>query len=177
VSTIVERAETLREQAGAIKRYSDLTLYRILSGVLELCEANPIEQEELRRAYADKPLPEGKNRTYVEKGSDIYQLACRYIFHGAEHRANVNRYAIALRRATERQLRSHDLIAWLAGNGGINALYVTRPLDREVVKTKCLRLDVPITVTKGQEFTLRLIRTPENSYRVLSMSERTTDPS
>lgn len=177
MATIVERAETLRTQADTIKRYSDLTLYRILSGALELCEANPIEQDELRRAYAAKPRPDGENRTYVEKGSDIYQLACRYIFHGVEHHANVNRYAIALRRAAERQIRGQDLTEWLVRNGGINALYVTRPLGKTTVKTKCLHLDVPITVTKDQEFTLRLIRTPENKYRVLHMSDQTTDDS
>ena len=175
--TIVERADILHEAAGAIKRHSDKALYRILAGALGLCEANPTDQEELRRAYAEKPKADGKNRSYVEKGSDIYQLACRYIFHSTDNAANVNRYAITIRRAAERQIRSEDLITWLSQNGGINALYMTRPLERATIVTKSLQLETAITVQKDQPFTLRLIRTAENKYRVLTLSEHATDGS
>jgi hypothetical protein len=52
-------------------------------------------------------------------------------------------------------------------NGGINALYLRRPLSRTTVLTKCLRLLEQIDVPKSGQFTLTLERMPENAYRVV----------
>lgn len=170
--TIARFAMSLQERASVIaaNRHSDAKLYAILADCMDLAVLclDPEKEKELRSlAGALPPLP-GKKRHYIEKGSDIYQLVARYVFHGEKVSANINRYAITLRAAKERQIQGNDLAEWLARNGGINALYLSRPLVRTTVRTKCLRLTTQIEVPKDKEFTITLRRTPENAFEVLS---------
>lgn len=164
-------ARSLQQQAGTIvaRRQSDGVLYSVLVGCMKLCERciDPAEEAELRRLCRSIPPLPGKKRTYVERGSDVYQLAARFVFQGESNSANTNRYAISLRMAAQMQIRSDALGEWLRENGGVNALYLRRPLDRVTVSTKCLRLTSAITVPKSGPFTITLRRTPENAYEVV----------
>ncbi len=169
--SIAEFARALQTTAGDIvaRRVSDSSLYAVLAGCMEICERcrDAAEEAELRRLCAALPPLPGRNRTYVERGSDIYQAVARFVFHGEKKSANMNRYAHSLRQAALLQIRSSDLAAWLATEGGINALYLRRPLTRTTVSTKCLRLSESITVPKDKPFTLTLRRSPENVYIVM----------
>ncbi len=171
---IIEQIIARCEHALAIarhKKHADIHLYHVLKDCLEICEVclrDRAEEAALDRLLAGLPTRPGKNRCYVEKGSDIYQKVCRYMFHAEEHPANTNRYAITLREAAARQIGSATLVQALKTGGGINALYLQRPLERDVVSTKCLRLDRQITHRKSERFTLVLKRRPDNSYEVLA---------
>jgi len=168
--TLEEQARSIKSSASQIiaKRQSDTTLDTVLGGCMELCErcGDPGEEIKMRSLVLSLPR-EGRNRIYVQRGSDVYQLVARYVFYGEEHTGNINRYAHSLRQASLLQIRSADLPAWLRDNGGVNALYLRRPLERTDVTTKCLRLTASITVSKEGIFTLTLRRTPENTYEVL----------
>lgn len=134
----------------------------------ELCIADINQDIELGRVIAS--LPRGdKNRQYVERGSDAYQRVCRYVFFGEEHTANINRYAIALREAGKQGVTSSTLRKRLQ-NGGVNQFYLKRPLHRQVISTRCIRLDRQITHNKFKSFTLELKRNDDNSYSVVSSS-------
>jgi hypothetical protein len=152
-------------------------LYRVLAGCMELCERcelDPADRAELEQLFASQPR-EG-NRRYVEKGSDIYVFVCRYVFHD-DTRANANRYSHCLRQAALQQIGSNTLADHLANNGGLNALYMRRPLDRTTVETKCLRLTESIVCPKTGRFTVTLERQPDNTYRPWSvLPASTTEP-
>lgn len=168
---LIEQARSLQNEASHItaRRQSDGRLYAVLGGCMQLCErcGDPSEEAAMRALVATLgPLP-GKKRHYVERGSDVYQLVARFVFHGEAHSANTNRYAHSLRQAALLQIRGADLAGWLAENGGVNALYMRRPLERGDVSTKCLRLTDSIVVPKHGTFTLVLRRTAENAYDVV----------
>ncbi len=153
------------------KRHADATLYRVLADCLEIaevCQRDAAEMEVLDQLIEQLPLLEGRTRQYVEKGSDIYQRTCRFMFHGEEHTANTNRYAITLREAARQGIKSRKLIAELA-QGGINRFFLSRPSQTATVATKCLRLDRQIQHHKGATITLRLKRTVDNIYEVLDI--------
>jgi hypothetical protein len=172
--SVVEEANRLREiaHAGPIgKRHSSFELYDLLQKCMALairCR-DPREFEALENAIREQPS-EGKGR-WVLRTSDEYLLVCRYVFprsgHGKGELSNASRYASCLRQAAQRQIRSSELAAWLRENGGINALFLRRPLKRRSVCTKVLHLTESIEVPKDREFTLTLRRTPENTFEVI----------
>ncbi len=172
MSNIVELADALRLRCeGAIKRNSDFALYGVLAGILQLCEMDASAHSELREECKNKQLVTDKNRTYFETKSDIFIVACRYVFNNEKKYANISRYATSLRIASEdKGVTSENLVTYLSKNGGINALYLSRPMIRTTVKTKCLRLANEITVDKNKEFTIRLIRLSDNTYKVLEFN-------
>lgn len=170
MTTITELAVRTRKDASEVvqrhKKRASFQLYTVLASCLELCERcdqHPIERIELERLFESQPH-EG-NRRYVESGSDIYVLVCRFVFAGT-HRTNAIRYSQALREAVKLQIRSGELEQRLRQNGGINALYFRRPLTIESVSTKTLRLARSITVPRGRPFTLTLQWTAENTFQV-----------
>lgn len=151
------------------KRGASAVLYRVLADCLEICEVchrDKGELEVLNQLIGELPLVHGNKRLYVEKGSDTYQRTCRFMFHGEEHTANINRYAIALREAARQGIKSKGLIRELS-NGGIAKFFLARPSNIDMVATKCLRLDTQIQHHKGATITLRLKRDMENVYHVL----------
>lgn len=170
--TLEEQARNIKSSASQIiaKRQSDTTLYTVLGGCMELCErcGDPGEEAKMRVLANSLPPRPGRSKHFIERGSDVYQLVARYVFYGEEDRSNINRYAHSLRQAGLIQIRGADLPGWLKDNGGINALYMRRPLERNDVTTRCLRLTESITVPKDKSFTLTLRRTPENTFEVLS---------
>lgn len=167
---LIEKLNQTQAAASLITsgRVSDLRLYSVLASALAACEQciDPVEEALLRRSFKALPVTGTQNRQYVNKSSDVSSLVCRYIFIG-DILANASRYAHALREAQKLQIRSDDLVEWLKDNGGVNALYLRRPVARKDVRTKCLRLTTQIVVPKGRAFILTLLRTEENSYEVL----------
>lgn len=159
------------------KKHADLQLYQVLADCLEIaeiCLRDIVEYEVLNRLIGELPIIGGKTRQYVERSSDIYQRTCRFMFHGEEHTANVNRYAICLREAAKQQVTSKILIRELR-DGGINKFFLSRPSqnqEREVA-TKCLRLDRQIRHYKSAVIRLVLRRTVEGAYEVLEFDDGT----
>jgi len=151
------------------KRGHNAELYRALVLAMqasELCLADAEQDLALGRLIAELPRG-GKNRQYVERGSDAYQRVCRYVFFGEEHTANIHRYATALREAHGAGVFSRDLMAHLR-KGGVNQFYLKRPLRNPVISTRCIRLDRAIVHNKAEAFTLTLRRNDDNSYEVVS---------
>lgn len=177
MSSVARQAEDLRKlaESGPIgKRHSSFELYDLLAGCMALAErcADAAVHEEMRGLVVEQHHRTGQNRRYVERGSDAYILVCRYVFSnlrsaGAE-RSNASRYAHALREAAKQGITSATLGAKLR-EGGINALFLSRPLAARTVTTRTLYLTEPITVDKAQPFTLTLRRTADNRYDVVAV--------
>lgn len=176
--SVAAEAKRLREIAekGPIgKRHSSFALYDILAKCMALanrCRRSLKDRDELVGLLRLQPHT-GKRGRYIEKASDEYTLVCRFVFaedRGSAERSNSSRYAMALRQAAERQIGSDDLVDVLRNKGGINALFLRRPLDRADVVTKCLNLARSIEAPKGKKFTLTLRRLPDNTYDVLANS-------
>lgn len=168
VELIISRSP-VAELMSRHKSGADAVLYRVLADCMEICEVcerDPFELDVLNYLIGQLPLVHGNKRLYVERGSDIYQRTCRFMFHGEEHTANVNRYAISLREAARKGIKSNGLIRELS-NGGIRKFFLARPNQAEMVATKCLMLDTQIQHHKGATITLRLKRDMENVYHVL----------
>lgn len=170
VGDILDRiAHAGRVIVGRHKKHADVSLYRTLADCLEIaeaCLADPAELAVLNGRIGE--LARASNRRlYVEKASDVFQRVCRYVFHGEEHTANTNRYAISLREAHASGVRSGQLVQSLINLGGINKFYLGRKNEIESVSAKALRLDRPITHRKDEEIALRLRRLPDNTYEVI----------
>jgi hypothetical protein len=160
-----------REQAEEItarhKKLSSFRLYAVLAPVMEVCERagrDPSERAQLEKLLSTQPH-EG-NRRFVEKGSDIYTVVCRYVFHSSGNRANLYRYAEALRQAAAIQVGSSILAHWLRHNGGINALYFRRDAVRKPARLKVLRLLETIEFPRDRPFKLTLEWTDQNAFKV-----------
>lgn len=106
---------------------------------------------------------------YVEAGSDIFVLVCRFVFAGT-NRANAIRYSQCLREAVKLGIEAKDLAAWLRQNGGVNALYFRRPLESRTSTTRTLRLARSVTFPRDKPFTLTLQWGTDNAFRVLDKS-------
>lgn len=177
MTTVTEEALRLQREAhaGPIgKRHSSFALYDLLAKCMELverCRRSPADLSELEALVREQPS-EGKGR-WVLKTSDEYLLVCRFVFprRGTSkgELSNASRYAHCLREAAKRQIWPGELSGWLKQHGGINALYLRRPLTRTAVFAKTLRLTESIEVPKEGEFTLTLRRTPENAFEVVSI--------
>ena len=174
--SVAQEAMRLRAiaHAGPIgKRHSSFELYDLLAKCYALANRckKPEAFEELSRLLREQPC-EGKGR-WVLKTSDEFLLVCRYVFprkgHGRGELTNASRYAHCLRQAEKRNIPPHELASWLRENGGVNALFLRRPLIRKTVKTKTLYLAEQIEVWKNKPFTLTLKRLPDNRYEVLEV--------
>lgn len=152
------------------KKHASFQLYSVLSPCLELCERcelDPAERAILDRLFADQPKGD-RNRKYVEKGSDIYVLVCRFVFTSTDY-TNAMRYAHCLREASKAQISSAELVAWLKTNGGVNALYFRRPLTAQSVSMKTLHLSSPVMVSRTTEFTLQLRWNSDNTFAAVRL--------
>lgn len=169
--SISNLARQTREDAEEVtqrhKKLSSFRLYAVLAPCMELCERcerDPAERAELDRLFAEQPK-EG-NRRYVEKGSNIYQAVCRYVFHNTDG-TNTNRYAQALNEAAKLQISSRDLEDWLKENGGVNALYFRRPLSVRVTELKVLRLNRSVTFSRDTPLRLVLQWQTDNTFKII----------
>lgn len=175
MTEIAALAKECRAAARAVisrhQKLASLDLYRVLSRTMALCEAASLSnsaQDDLRDLIAAEPGE--RNRAYVERGSDIYTLACRYVFMGDESAANICRYAHALREAEKLGVHSAELFDRLRDQGGVNALYLRRPLKAQFASAKMLRLDRSVCFPKHGSFTLSLRRSADNVFTVLEVS-------
>lgn len=175
--SIADEAEQLRQraEAGPIgKRHSSFELYALLADCMALADRcrDPGEYEALRMAITMQG-GDGGPRRYVERNSDEYILVCRYVFSDrkpGKERSNASRYAHALREAAKRQINSKTLEAHLRTAGGINALFLARPLEARSCTLKTLYLAHAITVPKQGWFTVSLSRKPDGSFEVKEMA-------
>lgn len=182
MTSIREEAARLKRtaHAGPIgKRHSSFELYELLAECLALahrCKRDQRDRADLEQLFIEQS---GGSRRYVEKGSDEFILVCRYVFptgSRSAERSNASRYAFVLREATNRRIHSSTLCEWLKTQGGLNALYMHRPLTRTTVKTKSLRLTQSIEVPKEGCFTVTLVRTGEGAFDVISVENKSVEP-
>lgn len=165
--------QTRQNAADVVARHKKLASYRLYAilaptmEVCERCERNPQERAEIDRLFASQPRGD-QNRRYVERGSDIYVLVCRFVFAGT-NRSNAIRYAQALREAAKLQIGSGELDEWLRKNGGVAALYFRRPLESRSSSTRTLRLDRSITFPRDKMFVITLQWGTENAFRVIEL--------
>lgn len=152
------------------KKHADIGLYKTLAACLEICEVCQRDKKELAvldRLISELPILNGRNRLFVEKGSDIYQRTCRYVFHGEEHTGNIYRYAVCLREAAKQKITSATITETLTKSGGVNRFFLQRPDTAPTVSTKCLRLDRQVSHHKSETIVLKLRRNKTGGYRVL----------
>lgn len=178
-SEFLEHLHALKQKAyaGPIgKRQSSFELYGILSECYALAlqsRRNETEGEALRLLVRNEKC-DGKGR-WTLRASDEFILVCRYVFPrrgaGKGELSNASRYAAALREAFKRQMAPTDFATFLKDRGGINALYLSRPLERGDVQTKTLYLDRQITASKDAAFSLTLRRMSDNRFEVLRVGE------
>lgn len=145
---------------------ASLKLYEVLAKCLYLCERCLLDKEEkgILRQLFNTQSKRSKNRRYLETDSDIYIIVCRFMF---EDDPNNNRYSHCLREAAKLQIRSSELVSRLRQDGGLNALYMRRPLEKTSVSTKTLHLTKSINCPKNEAFTITLRKTPDNKYEVI----------
>lgn len=166
----VNAAAVVDRHVNPNQKQASIALYHVLAETLSICERcrlNPSDEQDIRDMIrADVPF--GAKGRWVEKSSDIYQTVCRLIF-TATDRTNAARYAAALREASKLQISSNRLADHMQYNGGVNALYFRRPLDRRMVKTKSLRLSSQVTIDRTVPFTIRLRWRDDNSFDVMEI--------
>ena len=171
---IENRMRALKTKAGFFvnQRRKDRDLYSLLAETLAVCET--VQQggmaEQLRQAVATRDI-DGKNRSYVEQGSDVFVLVGRFVFEPEINRAASWRYSATLREASKRGLDSAGLVQWLRENGGINALFRGRPVQARTARTKTLHLNQQIEVPKGEAFTLTLRRDSRGFFDVMEVND------
>lgn len=178
-SEIIALAMKARQEASLVvdrhtnpsQKHASLALYAVLGSCMSLCERcqnSPAERKELEALFEQQPKT--GNRRYVEKGSDIFVFVCRFVFTSTD-RTNAIRYACALRQAHEKHIKSADLADWMKKNGGVNALYFSRPLDARQVKAKTLQLAEQITFSRDHPFTLTLSWRSDNRFEVIEQRQ------
>lgn len=153
------------------KKHSDLALYNVLKNCLkiaEICRRNQKELDHLNNLLQTRSLLPGKTRQYIEHSSDIYQRVCLYVFHGEEHSANINRYAIALREAVKQKVTAETLISELLV-GGINRFFCCRAGTKRTKIVSLLRLNEQIEHEKGAKLTL-VLKELNGVYKIISFT-------
>ena len=118
---------------------------------------------------------EGANRAFLLRQNNEYMLPLRYVFPAVEDRANVSRYAGALRELRRMDVPEHQFHQAVKANGGLVDLYWNgraRETKRQI-RSK-LTLDRNIEVRSGQEIVLRLLPQPSGVFKVLSCENAIT---
>jgi hypothetical protein len=180
MNDLERKLDSVRRQAiagGLPVQRRDRDLYSILSACLEICE-------EVQRDGLEKQLREyvrvsvagtglsvdeaRKGRRYAYPSSDAYVLVCRCVL-GSETMQLRSKYAHALREAARRQISWRDLSEWLRNNGGVLALYNSRPgVGKRGGGVRVLHLTTAIDPCKdGKPFTITLRNTGDGFFEVL----------
>lgn len=168
--TLQTKLEAARKQAiegGIPVRRKDRDLYATLAACLEICEEvvrdglEPQLRSIIQVSVAGQGLSVdearvGKRFTY--KASDAYLLVCRYVLSDTETKQLQSKYSQALREAARRQISSAQLPEWLKKNGGVLALYNSRPTaGKRNGGIRVLNLMTPVDPRRdGKAFTLTL---------------------
>jgi hypothetical protein len=162
--------ESLRSRAGFFRkqRRSDGELYHLLAQCLAMCEQcdrDPGLLDALKEAH----LASLEGRRYFETGADAPLVVGRMVFGGGHGREAAWRYTACMREAQKRQIASGDLPGWLMEHGGLNALFLGRPVKSRTAATKILHLSSRIRVPKDENFTVTLRRTERGHFDVISI--------
>lgn len=180
-----QKLKALRKLAvdgGLPVRRKDRDLYAIMAGCLALCEEiiRDSREPELREVFRVSVAGRGltpdearKGRRYAYPSSDAFILVCRYALADTETAQIVSKYSQALREAARRQIRAVDLPVWLRENGGILALYRSRPtLGARSGGVRTLELDKTIDFPRdGGAFTLTLRYDGNGFFHVLNQED------
>lgn len=178
MSDIVSELAACRSLASddLLRRMPRPDLHRLVArcmGLAERCERDPADFATLHAAVRVDGIGL-TGRRYVEFDTDAYLLVCRHVF---DHdRSRGWRYAAVMREAAKRQIGSGDLASWLAENGGMNALFLVRPLTRTTVSAKVIRLTKQIEMPKHGPIVLTLQREPDGLFAPLSVASPSTPP-
>lgn len=168
MTSIIDQADSLRDRASffVTQRRKDLDLYRVLGDCMCLCAAcSDADLEEFRRRVLARATG---RRSYFEAGADAFLIVGRYVFEGQDKRRDATwRYTAVMREAAKRQISGSDLPDWLASNGGVNALFKSRPVAARTTTTKTLNLNQPISVPKDEAFTITLSRDARGFFDVV----------
>jgi len=150
------------------RRRKDVELYGILAECLSICEQIEAEDRlaEFKSMLLTKPL-NGRNRSYVEKDSDVCLVVGRYIFEPELNREACWRYTVVMREAMARQIKSHQLVDYMRKSGGIHSLFQNRDRERVSRGVKTLYLDRQIECSVGETVSLSLMRKNDGSFTVL----------
>lgn len=172
ISALKQRAAFFISQ-----RRKDIDLYEVLADCMALCERardtgelKRLQDDFLARERARARERGRRRRTYFERDADEYLIVGRYVFEPEVSRAACWRYTATMREAAKRQISPANLVTWLREQGGINALFATRPVAARTAKTKTLHLTSAVTVPKDAPFTLTLQREPNGFFRVVEPS-------
>ena len=175
-----QRIEDLRAKAqadGLPVRRADAQLYAILAECLSICEEAQetdsvrVLAEAVAQSVAGSEHDNGRGRRYLERRSDVFTVVARAVLEGVDNRNSVYRYALTLREAARRGLTSAVLEDWLLQNGGVNALYRTRPVSARRNTLSTLHLTSPVEVPREGVFTLTLRRSANGYFDVLNKEE------
>jgi hypothetical protein len=173
----LERARLHADTGGLPVRRKDAALYALLAECLSICEWVGQEKQEAQlRQHLTARLRAGHTTgraRYVEKASDVYTVVCRYALGEWDTRTNYTRYAVALREAAKRQVKSERLADYLREAGGIMALFNGRPNPERWLTSRTLHLNQSVTVPKDAIFTLTLRRDAKGFFNVIG-KEKTT---
>ena len=179
---LTDRLNALRQQAldnGLPTKRKNRDLYGLLSSCLELCEEVIRDglEPELRKALTVSTVGQTDNanhgKRYVYKSADAFRLVCRFTLQDCETKQLVSRYTSALREAHQRQIKSSELRAWMEQNGGVLALYRSRPtLGSRSGGVRELDLRQSIDFPRdGTPFTLCLRYDGKGFFEVISNKE------
>jgi len=173
VTDIAWELRIVAEAEGIGKSKQWRELYDLLQGCAVLADrcAAGADNAEMRRLVAQQPT--NGNRRYVERGSDEFLLVCRFVFTNQQssgaNRSNASRYAHCLREAKSRGIAACKLAKHLEANGGVNALFLSRPNAERSVQTKTLHLTSAIKVPKFAPITLTVNRRQDGKFDVMSI--------
>lgn len=177
MSELIKLLDAAKKRAiagGLPTRRKDKALYGLLAGCMFICEK--VERENLHdelRTHIRISVDirgennAGKGRRYAEKMADVTVLVCRYVLQN-DNRNSMYRYAATLREAFKHQIPSTELVEWLTKNGGVNALYKSRPVTARSVKLKVLNLTTAIEVSKVEPFTITLKYNGKGGFDVVN---------
>lgn len=174
MADLIDRLNTARIHAlngGVPMRRTDAALYTLMAECLAIIE--DVERDNLHDELRSAIKVDGvglAGRRYVESKADASIMVCRYVLAGNDTRNSTYRYALSLREARRRQIRSDTLTDWLRSNGGINTLYKTRSTETKSNIVRTLHLNAPVTVTPGEWLNIRIRRDPRGFFDVAIIS-------
>jgi hypothetical protein len=172
MAELTDELAACRAMAGGdlLRRMPRADLHALIARCMAIAERCERDQDELSALHAAvRVVGNGATgRRYVETETDSYLIVCRYVF--AQDRGRGWRYAAVMREAAKRQIGSAGLPQWCAMNGGMNALFLSRPLDRKTVSSKTIRLTEAVAMPKHGSVTLTLRRMPDGLFSPVSVA-------
>lgn len=174
LAPFMARADDVRKRAMAFpKRRSDAQLYGLLADCMRLvqtCEREGL-LDQLKAEVIRRNKAAGAKRAYFEASADASLVVGRFMFSdGVGRRTDAAwRYTATIREAAKRQIAPDDLAQWLNDNGGINALFKARDVDRRDRETSTLHLTRKVTMSKTKPITLTLQDNGAGFYDVIKV--------